>query len=73
MCLKLIVSTQKKKYNLSFIYHSVEFTVMCEVDDILRNLNALFATRDPFAAKKATETWQNYESVLRKETVQKYT
>lgn len=46
---------------------------MCEVDNILRNLNALFATRDPFAAKKATETWQNYESVLRKETVQKYT
>ena len=25
---------------------------MCEVDDVLRNLNALFATRDPFAAKK---------------------
>lgn len=73
MCLKLIVSTQKEKYNLSFISSFMEFTVMCEVDDILRNLNALFATRDPFAAKKATETWQNYESVLRKEAVQKYT
>ena len=47
--------------------------MMCEVDDILRNLNALFAAGDPFAAKKATETWQKYESVLRKETVQKYT
>ena len=43
--------------------------MMCEVDDILRNLNALFAAGDPFAAKKATGTWPKYESVLRKEIV----
>lgn len=66
-------NTKGKVQPFLLFHHSVEFTVMCEVDDILRNLNALFATRDPFAAKKATETWQNYESVLRKETVQKYT
>ena len=47
--------------------------MMCEVDDISRNLSALFAAGDPFAAKKATETCQKYESVLLKETVQKYT
>ena len=42
---------------------------MCEVDNILRNLKAFFAAGDSFAAKKATETWQKYESVLWKETV----
>ena len=47
--------------------------MMCKVDDILRNLSALFAAGDPFAAKKATETCQKYDSVLLKETVQKYT
>ena len=25
------------------------------------NLKVLFAARDPFAAEKATETWQKYE------------
>ena len=47
--------------------------MMCKVDDILRNLSALFDAGDSFAAKKATETCQKYESVLLKETVQKYT
>ena len=47
--------------------------MMCEVDNILRNLKAIFAAGDLFAAEKATETWQKYVSVLRKETVQKYT
>ena len=42
--------------------------MMCKVDDILRNLKALFAAGDPFAAKKATDTWRKCESVLWKET-----
>ena len=37
--------------------------MMCEVDDILRNLKAIFAAGDLFAAEKATETWQKYESI----------
>ena len=35
--------------------------MMCQVDNILRNLKVLFAARGPFAAEKATETWQKYE------------
>ena len=29
---------------------------MCQVDDVLRNLKALFADGGPFAAEKGTET-----------------
>ena len=39
----------------------MEFKMMCQVDNVLRNLKVLFAARDPFAAEKATETWQKYE------------
>ena len=39
----------------------MEFTMMCQVDNVLRNLKGFFAARDPFAAEKATETWQKYE------------
>ena len=35
--------------------------MMCQVDNALRNLKALFAAGDPFAAEKATETWKKYE------------
>ena len=48
---------------------------MCQVDDVLRNLKALFAAGDPFTAEKANETWLNQfkinlaESILQKETV----
>ena len=42
---------------------------MCEVDDILRNLKAIFAAGDLFAAEKATETWQNMNQLIWKETV----
>ena len=42
-------------------HHSMEFTMMCQVDNVLRNLKVLFAAGDPFAAEKATETWQKYE------------
>ena len=35
--------------------------MMCQVDDVLRNLKVLVAARDPFAAEKVTETWQKYE------------
>ena len=42
---------------------------MCKVDDVLRNLEAVFAAGDPFAAEKANETWLKYESILQKETV----
>ena len=48
---------------------------MCQVDDVLRNLKALFAVGDPFAEEKANETWLNQfkinlaESILQKETV----
>ena len=31
--------------------------MMCQVD----KRKVLFAARDPFAAEKATETWQKYE------------
>ena len=30
-------------------------------------IKALFVAGDPFIAEKATETWQKYESILRKE------
>ena len=43
--------------------------MVCHVDDVLRNLKALFAAGDPFAAEKATDTWQKYEEILWKETV----
>jgi len=43
--------------------------MVCQVDNILRKLKALFAAGDPFAAEKATETWQKYEPILQKETV----
>lgn len=43
--------------------------LMCQVDNVLRNLKALFADGGPFAAEKGTETWQKYESILWKETV----
>ena len=39
----------------------MEFTMMCQVDNVLRNLKVLFAARGPSAAEKATETWQKYE------------
>lgn len=42
---------------------------MCQVDNVLRNLKALFADGGLFAAEKGTETWQKYESILWKETV----
>ena len=42
----------------------MEFTMMCQVDNVLRNLKVLFAARDPFSAEKATETWQKYELLL---------
>ena len=35
--------------------------MMCQVDNVLRNLKVLFAAGDPFAAEKATETWQTYD------------
>ena len=73
MCLKLIVATQKEKYNLSFISSFSGVYNDARGRRHLRNLSALFAAGDPFAAKKATETCQKYESVLLKETVQKYT
>ena len=41
----------------------------CQVDNVLRNLKALFAAGDPFATEKAAETWQKYELILWKETV----
>ena len=63
MCLKLIAATQKKKYNLSFfssfngVYNDVQGGQHFE------KLKALFAAGDPFAAEKAIETWQKYESI----------
>ena len=47
----------------------MELTMVCQLDDVLRNLKALFAVGDPFAAEKATDTWQKYEEILWKETV----
>ena len=35
--------------------------MICQVDNVLRNWKVLFAARGPFAAEKATETWQKYE------------
>lgn len=43
--------------------------MVCQADAVLRNLKALFAAGDPFAAKKVTDTWQKYEEILWKETV----
>ena len=30
--------------------------MVCQLDDVLRNLKALFAVGDPFVAEKATDT-----------------
>ena len=51
----------------------MEFTMMCWVDNVLRNLKALFAAGDPFAAQKATETRQfNYKPIPWKSTLAEY-
>ena len=42
---------------------------MCQVHDVLRNLEVVLVAEDPFAAEKVTETWQKYEPILWKETV----
>ena len=47
----------------------MEFTMMCQVHNVLRNLKAVLVAEDPFAAEKVTETWQKYEPILWKETV----
>ena len=43
--------------------------MMHQVDEVLRNVKALFDAGDPFAAEKATETWQKYEPIRPKETL----
>lgn len=46
--------------------------MICPVDNVLRNVKALFTAGDPFDAEKATETWQNYKPILRKSTSAEY-
>ena len=50
----------------------MEFTMMCWVDNVLRNLKALFPAGDPFDAQKATETRQKYKPIPQKSTLAEY-